>query len=630
MKKKHKDNINHKTKLSASKKRIFWLITILLPVLFFLLLEIGLRIFNYDGNLDLFIKGPSGYENYLRCNPNVARRYFAIQSGIPTPPRQLFLRAKPKNGYRIFVLGGSSAAGFPYSSNVSFPNILERALSKTFPNRRIEVINVSMTAINSYSLLDFMDEILDQSPDAILIYAGHNEYYGALGVGSEQSIGNSRWLIHTYLKLHSMRTFLLIRDFADWIKIQYNKLFSGGSEIHPSSTFMEKIVAKQTIPFGSKLYEAGKEQFEDNLNEIIRKAVKQKIPVILSELVSNVRDQKPFISIKDKNGNSADKMFEIGKELEAKGKFEEANRYYKKGKDLDALRFRAPEDFNLILRKLAKKYSLPIVPAISYFEKESPHGIIGNNLILEHLHPNEKGYFLLAKGFYETMKNYHLISNVWTDDSIDQVKNQGITPFDSVYASLSIRHLKDSWPFQPKALPNNFMQNFHPQNQIEKIAYQVLEEDKFPEEGHILLGEYYEKTGDLEKAFLEYNALIASFPNEIGFYKKASSLLMKNKEYKKAEELLLESLKYKENYYAYKWLGQMAMLDKNFSKAIVFLEKADKNDVQVIFVLSSAYYFNKQVKKGDEYFVRLQGMNPKREYLSYLAKLRLQANYIKK
>ena len=41
-----------------------------------------------------------------------------------------------------------------------------------------------MSAVSSYTLLDFSDEIVDYQPDAILIYAGHNEYLGILGVGS--------------------------------------------------------------------------------------------------------------------------------------------------------------------------------------------------------------------------------------------------------------------------------------------------------------------------------------------------------------------------------------------------------------------------------------------------------------
>ncbi len=340
-----------------------------------LLLEICLRIFNYGGNLDLFIEGPPGYENYIMCNPNVARRYFFKESNVPTPPIQLILKEKPKNGYRIFVLGESSAAGFPYSNNASFPNILERALSNTFPKKKIEVINLSMSAINSYTLLDLIDEIFEQSPDALLIYTGHNEYYGALGVGSVQSLGNSRWLIRTYINFSSVKTFLFLRDFIGWVK----NLF--GKSVHPSATLMERIVSEQTIPYGSQLYEDGKDQFRENLNEILEKANEQGVKVVLSELVSNVRDQEPFISVSDEKGQSAKTFFTLGRQLESKGEFEKAKQNYLKAKDLDALRFCAPEEFNLILKQLAKEYSFPLVPTISYFENESPNKLIGNNSV---------------------------------------------------------------------------------------------------------------------------------------------------------------------------------------------------------------------------------------------------------
>src|SRR3990172_2612344 len=156
--------------LSHKKKRIFFWTTISLPIVVFLLLEISLRIGTYGGDLRLFIEGPAGYAEYLRCNPNVARRYFDVQSIVPSPPKQLFLKKKPHNGYRIFVLGESSAAGFPYGNNASFPNILGRSLSNAFPEKKIEVVNLAMAAINSYALLDLADEILEQSPDALLMY----------------------------------------------------------------------------------------------------------------------------------------------------------------------------------------------------------------------------------------------------------------------------------------------------------------------------------------------------------------------------------------------------------------------------------------------------------------------------
>jgi tetratricopeptide (TPR) repeat protein len=609
--------------LTLKKKRIFWGVTISLPLLMFLLLEISLRALDYGGNLSLFIDGPPGYEKYLRCNPDVARRYFYVQSNVPNPPKQLFLKQKPQNGYRIFVLGESSTAGFPYGNNASFPNILGRGLSRAFPEKNIEVINVAMSAISSYALLDLLDEILQQAPDALLIYTGHNEYYGALGVGSAVSLGNSRWLINASLSLQSIKTFLLLRSFIGWLQMQLSRVLYQGTEIDPSSTMMEKIVAEQTIPYGSRLYEAGKSQFEENMEAILRKAAGNRVPVVLSELVSNVRDQEPFISVEDKEGQSAKSVFSLARRLESSGEFEGAKQNYKKAKDLDALRFRAPEEFNDILRKLAGKYSLPIVPTVSYFEKRSPNGLIGGTLILEHLHPNEEGYYLLAKAFYETIQKSRMISTNWPADSITQEKEQGVTELDSVYGALVIRQLKGSWPFQPKSLPNRFLQNYQSANHVEEIAFRVLQGGNFSlESGHMELGEYYAKRGELDKALSEYDALITSIPHEMEFYQKAATVLLTKKEYERASQLLRRSLKYKESDFANKWIGQIALMKKDNKEAISFLEKADGRDIQVVFNLSRAYYFDSQWNKGEEYFLRLQKVAPKSEYTAYLTNLR--------
>jgi len=612
-----------KPNLSTAKKRIFWIATISLPFLIFSILEISLRIFNYGGNLDLFIDGPPGYENYIRCNPEFAHRYFYTQSNVPTPPLQLFNKLKPKNGYRIFVLGESSAAGFPYSNNASFPNILQRGLSNTFPQKNIEVINVSIAAINSYTLLDLVDEIIEQSPDAILIYTGHNEYYGALGVGSAQSLGNWRWLINSYLKLQYFKTFILLRNFLGWAKTQFSNQFYKENESDPSATLMERIVAEQTIPYGSNLYEKGKKQFEENIEAIIQKAVDKDIKVVLSELVSNLHDQEPFISVKDKNGNSAKLFFNLARSQEANGKFEKAKENYYKAKDYDALRFRAPEDFNVVIKNLGDKYSLPVVLLKSYFENESPIGLIGKELMLEHLHPNKDGYFLIAKGFYDTMKKNKMISDEWGEYDINKEKNYGITELDSIYADLEIRHLKGGWPFHPKSVPNRFIQTFSPANRLEEIAFKVFQNKHYNLLSiHMELGEYYERQSNFDKAFAEYNALITSIPYEVDFYEKAAKVLIKKEEYGRASQLLKRSLKYKKNPFANKWVGQIALMNNNYKEAISYLSKADLLDPQVVFNLSRAFYLDNQWDKGEEYFNRLQDLSPNSKYMVYLNKLR--------
>ena len=628
MSKKKKKVIEEKLprEISPVKKRVFFSIVVSLPFVLFLLVEMSLRVFNYGGNLELFIPGPEGYEEYLRCNPNIARRYFSMEANIPTPPKQLFLKKKPPNGYRIFVLGESSAAGFPFGNNASFPNILERGLSNAFPQKRIEVINIALAAINSYTLLDLIGDVVKQSPDAILIYTGHNEYYGALGVGSVQSLGNMRWLVNMYLKFQSIRIFILLHDFIGWTKIHLTHIFHKGDEVDVSATLMERIVAEQTIPFGSPIYNAGKKQFRENMDALLYRAAQNGVPVVLSELVSNVRDQEPFISIDTPEMFSAKSFYLLARQCEINGDYEKAKQNYFKAKDYDALRFRASEEFNSIIRDLAIQYSLPLVPTISYFEKESPKGIIGNSLILEHLHPNIDGYFLLAKAFYETLQKNRMITNEWPPACIDQERSQGLTELDSVYCTLVIQQLKGSWPFQPKSLPNHFIQNYHPHNNLENIAFHVLQDKNFSvESAHMVLGDYYKKQGDLHKAFLEYNALVTSIPSETEFYTKAATVLLEEKEYDQASKLLQKSLKFKENYFANKWIGQIALMKDDYKSAITYLRKADFGDVQVIFNLGRAFYLDNQWSNGEEYYHILRNRAPQSEYFAYLTKFRAQA-----
>src|SRR5262245_27970048 len=52
--------------------------------------------------------------------------------------RQEFRAVKPANGYRLFVLGGSAAAGFPWGAQVAFARVLGTALQAGAPGRTVE------------------------------------------------------------------------------------------------------------------------------------------------------------------------------------------------------------------------------------------------------------------------------------------------------------------------------------------------------------------------------------------------------------------------------------------------------------------------------------------------------------
>ncbi|MDH3589898.1 MAG: SGNH/GDSL hydrolase family protein, partial [Gammaproteobacteria bacterium] len=174
-----------KTPTSPGRRRVFMLVALVIPVLFFVLVEGVLRLAGAGDEFPLFIPHPQ-QSDYLLANPQVLTRFFGDLKKTPSMKIETvyFKAKKPAKGLRIVVQGGSSAAGFPYGFGGSLTGMLEQRLRRSYPDREIEVVNTAMSAVNSYALLAFADEIIAQHPDAVLVYAGHNEYLGILGVGS--------------------------------------------------------------------------------------------------------------------------------------------------------------------------------------------------------------------------------------------------------------------------------------------------------------------------------------------------------------------------------------------------------------------------------------------------------------
>src|SRR5450631_158064 len=204
-------------KVSGKRKRLFKVIAILLPFLILLLIEISLRIFHYGDNLNLFIEARDR-SDYLVLNPAASKRYFTNVAFAPTGNSELFRKNKENATIRLFVLGESTTIGYPYFHNGSFHRWLLYRLMHEFPDRNFEVINLSLTAVNSYTVLGFAKELVKYHPDAVLIYSGHNEYYGTLGVASTNSVGNSPGIIKLLLVLRQLRIVQLLSNLIERTK----------------------------------------------------------------------------------------------------------------------------------------------------------------------------------------------------------------------------------------------------------------------------------------------------------------------------------------------------------------------------------------------------------------------------
>ena len=415
-----------------SKTWLFRAIAICIPLLFFVGLEFGLRAIGYGKTVPLFMPNPAA-PHYLLPTPDVVKRYFSNESIAPnvTIEPNFFLKDKPKNGLRIAVQGGSTAAGFPYGLGASIAGMLDYRLKQTFPERPVEVINTALAAVNSYTLLDFADEIIAQQPDVVLIYAGHNEYLGILGAGSAYTAANSRGATLMYLKLKDLRTFQLLQNVYGWFVTPEVRKETGKSR-----TMMAKVAKHKNIEQQSSLFAQGLAQFEGNMELLLAKYKAANIPVMIATIESNLRDQAPFSSkpvsadqtpllqkevgtlsnqemkqLEQAATDIADIHFRLGQERLYREEIQAAKTAFENAKQHDLLRFRAPKELNEIIRRLADDGNVYLVDAQAALAASAKNGIVGADLMLEHLHPTVKGYFVIADSFYQTLQDSKLIGS---------------------------------------------------------------------------------------------------------------------------------------------------------------------------------------------------------------------------
>ena len=542
------------------KELLFKVISILLPFLILFLFEISLRIFHYGNDLSLFIEYPEN-KNYLVFNPEASKKYFTYQDFATTGNRELFKKKKDAKTLRIFVLGESTTIGYPYFHNGSFHRWLQYRLMHNYPDQNFEIINLSLTAVNSYTVSGFAKELINYKPDAVLIYTGQNEYYGVLGVASTDKIGGNPCIVSLILNLRELRFTQLLTNLYE--KIAGTRMTGSGG------TRMKMMIADEQIPYNSKLFNRGIKQFRSNVDRTLSLLNKYNIPVFISNLVSNEKDLKPFISIPidsiqfpgfNENFKSGLKAYEnsdfllasqllqkankiydanalcnfyLGKVAYKQGGFKQAKEYFVRAKDFDGLRFRAPEQLNVIILQLCSKYpNVHLVDTKTVFENWSNDHIIGNELILEHVHPNLTGYALMSDAFYETMKKENLFpANKAKDLTFKQLlQDMPVVKVDSLAGIYRVSNLKKSWPFSEVLQRDTITIS----TEEEKLAWDLAIKKITWKDAINSLYDYDIKNQKLTEARKIMEALVLEYPENVSYYEKAAMLNSKSKNYEKA------------------------------------------------------------------------------------------------
>lgn len=556
--------------IDQRKATIFKIVAIFVPFLLFLLVEIGLRLAGYGSSFPVFVKA-QGRPGSLVMNADVSQKYFFTEQNATSGYREVFKKEKDPGTYRIFVLGASSGVGYPYFTNGSFHRWLQYALNETFTNQKFEVVNLSLTAINSYTLLDFTPAMIEQDPDAVLIYAGHNEYYGALGVGSVNSLGRYPWLINGVMKLRDLRTIQLATNAYLYMR---TALSSTGDE---QETLMKRMVANQSIAYGSSTYQEGIDQFAYNMNALLSKLNSEDIPTFISTIVSNEKDLAPFVSDTVSGEKPAATYFREGRQAYQKGQYNEAKEAFIQAKERDMLRFRAPEAINTTIRNLADKYAAAhLVENERRFEAASPHGIPGNELLSEHVHPNLQGYSLLAYSFYQSLREANPFGLHWTDTLSLAVLRRGmpITAVDSLQGSLEVTMLKSGWPYyQQTEIPK-------PTTVPEQIAGQLVLKNITWEQAMLQQFHYYRQNGEFEKALKVMEGILLEHPENSSAYFDAAELAVQVEDSARATRFFAKTFELKKSTSIARKIAARLIRSGYFSAANRYLAYIVENEPQ--------------------------------------------------
>ncbi|KAA3659351.1 MAG: hypothetical protein DWQ10_09015 [Calditrichaeota bacterium] len=557
--------------MTKAKNTVFTIIMLLVPVLFFVLLEIGLRIFGGYQQEPLVVKTHKNGKEVYQINQNIARRYFDPNKvNVPAAAPETFNAHKTASTFRIFCLGGSTTAGFPFDCQVSFPQQLRYLLQNSYPRYRFEVINLGISAVNSYTVLDLLPDVLELQPDLILVYMGHNEFYGAYGSASSFALPGSDQFIRFYLKLQKLHTIQFLQSIVSLFSI------SESTPKKKNLSLMAAVVQDQQIAWRSENYQKTMQVFSNNLEIILNSCCRAKEPVIMSNLVSNIRDLKPFsANIKRAGANTGDGLaiayslfnaknytasaeayrqllgtdasdaglwFNLGKSYIGLGDSVQALQALTEAKDRDQVRFRAAEDANLIIKTLASETNASFIDMQTRFAAHAQHGLIGDDLICNHLHPNPNGYYLMAKAFYEQIQSLNMLNGLDSTFFV-QDKPYFVTDLDWDIGLLKIFEMVNSWPFEEKNVTFDDYKAYGEPKAAE-IARNYLFEENIWSRAHYKMADAFIKQKAFEKARLEYLAVSVFVPEDSYPYNRVAKTYEYEGRWRAREIFLKKELQY--------------------------------------------------------------------------------------
>lgn len=332
------------------------------------------------------------------------------------------------------------------------------------------------------------------------------------------------------------------------------------------------------------------------MEDIIQMCHEEKVPLLIGKIASNLSGMEPFFT-SGTEAMRAKELFRTAGNVLSEGKKDSALTLFTLAKDTDPLRFRAPSAVNSILEKLGTHYGVPLISLDSLLNTADPTGVTGTALMVDHLHPNAKGYDLIAQSFVRAMVHYNYLPAAKSvPDLVSSLETfsqqQFISDLDSVIADIRIRILTGAYPFVPKGTPNNKLHSFKMKNRVDSLAAQIVDGVLAWEEGHNRLFLQYLSELNYLAAQKEIDVLIADRPMNVINYRNAALSFAAVKQFDLALPYFIGTDNLEPDATSSKAIGSILLTKNDFSGAKIYLQKSigyNSSDPTVWYNLAGAY-----------------------------------------
>jgi hypothetical protein len=329
----------------------------------------------------------------------------------------------------LVVVGESSARGEPFQGWLSVGHIVAWQLEHVFPGRRIRLEMRAEPGINIEQAIARLSG-LEHRPDAILVFAGHNEFQSRFGWSRnaeyypddverpkkpprEQFLeGVSRYssvgrFVHESLdrqKIDIPPPKVVTRKLVDvpsCSRLEYaNILQDFRRRLEGLVEYCESIGALPLLisPSGNDA------DFPPNRSVMSPAATKSQRDAFARDFLAarKLEESDPnaavaaYRGLVDRQPTFAEAHYRLARLLSAAGAAEEARPHLVKARDLDGLLLRCPTDFQEAYHDVARTHDVVHVDAQRVLTAMSPRGVLGDYQIQDPQHPSLRGHVALA------------------------------------------------------------------------------------------------------------------------------------------------------------------------------------------------------------------------------------------